>query len=65
MMQQMMSRYGGHDFLIGKGKVSYANLPEDQSQVNLLDNYAAEIIPNHYLVSTYDAQPYRMADYTS
>jgi hypothetical protein len=65
MMQQMMSRYGGHDFLIGKGKASHANLPEDQSQVNLLDNYAAEIIPNHYLVSTYDAQPYWMADYAS
>ena len=64
-MQQMMSRYGGHNFLLGKGKASYENLPEDQSADNLLDNYATEIIPNHYFVSTYDAQPDWMASYTT
>jgi hypothetical protein len=65
MMQQMMSRYGGHNFLLGKGKASYQDLPEDQSLDNLLDNYAPEIIPNHYYVSTYDAQPDWMASYTT
>mgnify|MGYP001238451044 CR=1 FL=1 len=65
MMQQMMSRYGGHNYLLGKGKASYQNLPEDQSLDNLLDNYAPEIIPNHYYVSTYDAQPDWMASYTT
>ena len=65
MMQQMMSRYGGHSFILGKGKASYADLPEDQSADNLLDNYAPEIIPNHFMVSTYDAQPDWMAPYTS
>ena len=64
-MQQMMSRYGGHNYLLGKGKASYQDLPEDQSLDNLLDNYAAEIIPNHYYVSTYDAQPDWMASYTT
>ena len=64
-MQKTMSRYGGHNLLIGQDKVSHTNLPEDQSQLNLLNNYAAEIIPNHYIVSSYDAQPYWMADYTS
>jgi hypothetical protein len=61
----MMSRYGGHNYLLGKGKASYQNLPEDQSLDNLLDNYASEIIPNHYYVSTYDAQPDWMASYTT
>jgi len=65
MMQQMMSRYGGHNYLFGKGKASYQDLPEDQSLDNLLDNYAPEIIPNHYIVSTYDAQPDWMASYAT
>ena len=30
-----------------------------------MDNYAPEIIPNHYYVSTYDAQPDWMASYTT
>lgn len=64
-MQQMMSRYGGHNFLLGKGKASYQDLPQDQSLDNLLDNYAPEIIPNHYYVSTYDAKPDWMASYTT
>ena len=64
-MQQMMSRYSGHNYLLGKGEASYQDLHEDQSLDNLLDNYAPEIIPNHYYVSTYDAQPDWMASYTT
>lgn len=64
-MQQMMSRFGGHSYILGQGKASYANLPEDQSVDNLLDNYAPEIIPNHFMVSTYDARPDWMASYTT
>ena len=55
-MQQMMSRYGGHNYLLCKCKASYQDPPEDQSLDNLLDSYAPEIIPNHYYVSAYDAQ---------
>ena len=65
MMQQMMSRYGGHNYLLGKGKASNQDLPKDQSPDNLLDNYAPEIIPNHYYVSTYDAQPSWMGPYAN
>ena len=56
-MQYLMSRYGGHTVVIGKGKSSNDKLPEDQSLDNMLDNYAAEIIPNHFYISTYDALP--------
>ena len=52
-----MSRYGGHTVVIGKGKSSNDKLPEDQSLDNMLDNYATEIIPNHFYISTYDALP--------
>ena len=64
-MQQMMSRYGGHSYILGQGKASYANLPEDQSVDNLLDNYAPEIIPDHFMVSTYDARPDWMGPFTT
>lgn len=43
--------------ILGKGKASDSLLPEDQSVDNLLDNYAKEIIPNHFMVSSYDAKP--------
>ena len=56
-MQQLMGRFGGHSMILGKGKASDSILPEDQSVDNLLDNYAKEIIPNHFLVSSYDAKP--------
>ena len=56
-MQQLMSRFGGHSMILGKGKASDSLLPEDQSVDNLLDNYAKEIIPNHFMVSSYDAKP--------
>jgi hypothetical protein len=56
-MQDIMSRYGGHGFIIGKGRASNDKLPEDQSLDNMLDNYAIEIIPNHFYISSYDAKP--------
>jgi len=52
-----MSRYGGHSVEIGQGKSSKDKLPEDQSLDNMLDNYATEIIPNHFYISSYDALP--------
>lgn len=56
-MQYLMSRYGGHNIIIGKGKASDEKLPTDQSLDNMLDNYAVEIIPNHFYISSYDALP--------
>ena len=56
-MQYLMSRYGGHGLIIGKGKASDEKLPEDQSLDNMLDNYATEIIPNYFYISSYDALP--------
>lgn len=56
-MQYLMSRYGGHGVIIGKGKASDEKLPEDQSLDNMLDNYATEIIPNYFYISSYDALP--------
>ncbi len=59
-MNYLMSRFGGHTFIIGKGKASNEKLPEDQSLDNMLDNYATEIIPNHFFISSYDALPHWM-----
>lgn len=56
-MQYLMSRYGGHNMIIGGGKASGEKLPTDQSLDNMLDNYAVEIIPNHFYISSYDALP--------
>ncbi len=56
-MQYLMSRYGGHNMIIGGGKASNEKLPSDQSLDNMLDNYAVEIIPNHFYISSYDALP--------
>lgn len=56
-MQYLMSRYGGHGVIIGKGKASDEKLPKDQSLDNMLDNYATEIIPNYFFISSYDALP--------
>ena len=52
-----MSRYGGHNMIIGGGKASDEKLPADQSLDNMLDNYAVEIIPNYFYISSYDALP--------
>jgi hypothetical protein len=56
-MKYLMSRYGGHTVILGQGKASNLKLPEDQSLDNMLDNYASEIIPNHFFISSYDAMP--------
>jgi len=56
-MKYLMSRYGGHTVIIGQGKASNSKLPEDQSLDNMLYNYATEIIPNHFFISSYDAMP--------
>ena len=56
-MQFLMSRYGGHGLTIGKGKSSDSELPEDQSLDYMLDHYAQEIIPNYFVISSYDAKP--------
>ena len=56
-MQYFMSRYGGHGLIFGQGKASNSLLPEDQSIDNMLDNYAKEIIPNYFFISSYDAKP--------
>lgn len=56
-MKYLMSRFGGNTIIFGKGKASEALLPEDQSLDNMIDNYANEIIPNFFFISSYDAQP--------
>ena len=56
-MQFLMSRYGGHSVTIGKGKSSYSKLPDNQSLDYMLDHYAQEIIPNYFVISSYDAKP--------
>lgn len=63
-MQFLMSRYGGHGVTIGKGKSSDSLLPEDQSIDYMLDNYAKEIIPNYFFISSYDAKPNWMGGHT-
>lgn len=63
-MQFLLSRYGGHGVTIGKGKSSDSLLPEDQSIDYMLDNYAKEIIPNYFFISSYDAKPNWMGGYT-
>lgn len=56
-MRFFMSRYGGQDLIIGKGKASVDLLPEDQSVENMIDHYATEIIPQHFVIASYDALP--------
>ena len=56
-MRYLLSRYGGNALVIGKGKASAANLPEDQSIEPMIDNYAKEIIPNFFYIASYDALP--------
>lgn len=62
-MRQLMSRYGGHGIIVGQGKASDSKLPEDQSLDNLLDNYATEVVPNTFYISSYDARPEWMGPY--
>ena len=56
-MKYFMSRFGGHALIIGKGKASNSELPKDQSLDYMLDNYAKEVIPNYFYISSYDAKP--------
>lgn len=56
-MKALFSRYGGHSFVIGKGRASDETLPEDQSLDNMLDNHSVEILPNVFVISSYDQRP--------
>lgn len=56
-MRDLFARYGGHGFIIGKGRASALNLPEDQSLDNMLDHHSVEIIPNLYYISSYTLRP--------
>jgi len=62
-MKNLMSRFGGHAVIFGAGKASKKLLPTDQSLDNLLDNYAQEIIPHNFFISSYDAIPEYMGMY--
>ena len=62
-MRQLMSRYGGNIIVIGQGKASDSKLPEDQSLDNLLKNYATEVVPKTFYISSYDARPEWMGPY--
>ncbi len=61
-MKGTMSRYGGHGFIIGKGKASSVNLPEEQSLEKMLDNQAFEMKGFSYL-SSYEMMPEFMGAY--
>jgi len=61
-MKYLLSRYGGHGLIIGKGKASSENLPEDQSLDNLLDNHAFKMKGFSYL-SSYEMMPEFMGAY--
>lgn len=62
-MKQLFARYGGHGFIIGKGRASALQLPEDQSLDNMLDHHSVEIIPNLYYISSYTIRPEYMGAY--
>ena len=61
-MKFLLSRYGGHGLIFGKGKASNENLPEDQSLDNLLDNHAFKMKGFSYL-SSYEMMPEFMGAY--
>ena len=61
-MKYLLSRYGGHGLIFGKGKASNENLPEDQSLDNLLDNHAFKMKGFSYL-SSYEMMPEFMGAY--
>jgi hypothetical protein len=61
-MKFLLSRYGGHGLIFGKGKASSENLPEDQSPENLLDNHAFKMKGFCYL-SSYEMMPEFMGAY--
>ena len=61
-MKFLLSRYGGHGLILGKGKASSENLPEDQSLENLIDNHVFEMKGFTYL-SSYEMMPEFMGAY--
>ena len=56
-MKALFSRFGGNALIIGQGKASASGLPEDQSLDNMLDNHSEELIPNVFVISSYDIKP--------
>jgi hypothetical protein len=56
-MRSLFSRYGGRLVIIGKGKASHENLPEDQSLDNMLDNHSLEPVKNIFYLSSFRMQP--------
>ena len=61
-MKFLLSRYGGHGLIFGKGKASSQNLPEDQSFENVMSNHAIEMKGFSYL-SSYEMMPEFMGAY--
>ena len=61
-MKFLLSRFGGHGLIFGKGKASSQNLPEDQSFENLIENHAIEMNGFSYL-SSYKMMPEFMGAY--
>lgn len=61
-MKFLLSRYGGHGLIFGKGKASSQNLPEDQSFENVIGNHAIEMNGFSYL-SSYEMMPEFMGAY--
>ncbi len=43
IMHQLFSRYGGHMHIIGRGKASAQDLPQDQSLENMLSEHAIQL----------------------
>jgi hypothetical protein len=64
-MKALFSRFGGNALIIGQGKASRLNLPEDQSLDYMLDHHSEEIIPNVFVISSYDLQPEFMGAMTN
>jgi hypothetical protein len=63
-MKNLFSRFGGSAIIIGKGKASDKNLPEDQSIEYMLENKAIQMNGYSYL-SSYQMQPEFMGEYAN
>lgn len=50
-MKNLLSRYGGHGVLFGKGKASESELPTDQSFENIIKNHSIQMNGFSYLSS--------------
>ena len=62
-MKAIFSRYGGNMMVIGRGKASHLELPEDQSLDNMLDHHAISPVPNVFYLTSYVLQPAFMGNY--